>query len=599
MITWLRWLRARPWWIVSASVGGLVVMIAIVGVVGLATNRQVSDVTNRALRYDIELEDRGDDFRVAVLDVRHYHRNLAFRGPSRRGLDEFEGAYQQLLVGVDGLERLGVTDPRMLPPAQLRAMAERYYADFRPAINLYTENGQAFTEASDIGLVRLDQLERAAEDIDQLGEQRAAAALTSIEGANRAAMVLEVAVLIGLVLVGAALAYAAVRMVDEVRRLYAEQQAPAEQLARALQAKADFLADASHELRTPLTVLRGNAEVGLALDGAGVHGEILRDILKESTRMSRLVEDLLFLARSDATSPPLEFALVSVRSLLSELAAPAEVLARQHSASFQASLRGDGRLRADTARIQQAVLILVDNAAKYSPTGEHVILTAEAQEGELRIKVADRGPGIPEADLPLIFERFYRVDKARARKQGGAGLGLAIAKTIVEAHGGRIETRSQINAGTTMTLYLPLAAAPPPIGQTLNSTLLGPDAHAESWPRERHQLEQRGRPDVAGLLRVVSDLDCFAGVNKVPLTVPPCRPPAGAPCSVRIRCPARRRTGRCRFCDWGSRPAADRATQPWKRQPGGGAAPSPIRSPPTFPRPETSPRSDLAGRRAR
>jgi two-component system, OmpR family, sensor histidine kinase VicK len=161
-----------------------------------------------------------------------------------------------------------------------------------------------------------------------------------------------------------------------------------------------------------------------------------------------------------------------VPAFLAALKGRAETLARGHGASFEAHLSGEGYLRADPARIEQAVLILVDNAAKYSPAGERVTLTAKTESGELLIRVEDRGPGIPEEHLPHIFERFFRDDKARARKQGGAGLGLSIARTIAQAHGGRIEAESHVGEGTKMSLHLPLDGEPKQSVRTANR-----DAH--------------------------------------------------------------------------------------------------------------------------
>jgi signal transduction histidine kinase len=231
-----------------------------------------------------------------------------------------------------------------------------------------------------------------------------------------------------------------------------------EALARALRAKMDFLADASHELRTPLTVVHTNAQVGAQLEEEPAQREIFEDIVNESSQMSRMVENLLFLARSDSESPLLEMEIIAVPTFLAALKGRAETLARGRGASFEANLSGEGEFRADPARLEQAVLILVDNAAKYSPAGERVTLSANTESGELLIRVEDRGPGIPEEHLPHIFERFYHADKARARKQGGAGLGLSIAQTIVQAHGGRIEAESHVGEGMKMSLHLPLAA---------------------------------------------------------------------------------------------------------------------------------------------
>jgi PAS domain S-box-containing protein len=249
-----------------------------------------------------------------------------------------------------------------------------------------------------------------------------------------------------------------------------------EALAEATRAKIDFLADVSHELRTPLTVIRGNAEVGLQLERDCVHREILEEIVAESGSMSRMVEDLLFLVRSDSLEAPFEQEPVSVKQFLTDLVSRAEVLVRKHGGLLQASLSGEGLLRVDMTRIEQAVLALVDNAAKYGPEGGTITLSSRASsappsgEGwngrsgerpkELCIEVADDGPGIPQEDLPRVFERFYRVDKDRSKKTGGTGLGLSIAKSVVEAHGGRIEPRSRPGEGTRMSIYLPLVPLP-------------------------------------------------------------------------------------------------------------------------------------------
>jgi two-component system sensor histidine kinase VicK len=198
----------------------------------------------------------------------------------------------------------------------------------------------------------------------------------------------------------------------------------------------------------------------LAEGGDCNHAELLEEIVEESKRMARMVEDLLFLARSDSASLPLALKTVAIEPLLAEIAGRAEILVREHNAELEAKLDGEGFVEIDRQRIEQAVLILVDNAAKYGSPGATVTLVSSVRSGELRISVEDRGPGIPAEKLPRIFERFYRLDKARSRRLGGAGLGLPIAKTIVEAHGGRIEAVSRLGEGTKMTLCLPLLAGP-------------------------------------------------------------------------------------------------------------------------------------------
>jgi two-component system sensor histidine kinase VicK len=455
-MSWFKGIREQPWRITIMAVGGLLVAILIAGVVGFLLNRNVVRVTDEALRYDVQLEDEGDDLRAAVLDLRHYQRNITFNGPSRNGIEDFERAYAQLEEEIRELEDIGVRDPDAPQPDEVRRMAEEYYADFRPAIRLYEEDRAAFEEASDRGLIRIDEMAQAGEELDELGEQLSEESLGEVERATTTARVVLLAVIFGLLLVGAGLAYVMVRVVNELRRLYADQQETTEKLAEANRAKTEFIADVSHELRTPLTVLRGNAQVGLALDSDPDHTQLFEEIVAESKRMSRMVEDLLFLARSDSASPPLEFETVAVAPFLTELAGRAEVLTREHGAELERKLEGGGYAEIDRQRIEQAVLVLVDNAAKYGPRGGTVTLASFVRSGELHISVEDRGPGIPEDELPRIFERFYRLDKARSRQLGGTGLGLPIARTIVEAHDGHVEAVSHLGKGTKMTLRLPL-----------------------------------------------------------------------------------------------------------------------------------------------
>jgi two-component system, OmpR family, sensor histidine kinase VicK len=426
------------------------------GLVGLGINERVRSVLVHALQYDLEIEDRADDLRVAVLDVRHQHRNIVFGGRSPRRIEDLETAYQRLLLHIDELEQLGITDPDLLQPAQLRQMAERYYTNFQPAIDLYETDRQAFELASDDGLWLLAELENDARRIERFGERQAASAILSVEAAANSARLLFMLKLSGHILIGAGLAYLIVRNLREQRRA-------GDELAHALQLKTDFIADMSHELRTPLTVLRANAEIALDLEGPCVHTDLLKEMVQESERMTRLVDDLLFLARSDAGALPFEWELANIENLLAELAERAKVLARQYNVTVEPELSAEGLVRIDRVRIAQTVLILVDNAAKYSPAGTTITLRSLLRESEVVVEVIDQGPGIPPQDLPFIFERFYRVDKARKRTSGGAGLGLAIAKSIVSAHQGHIEAESKLNHGTTMRFYLPLTPATTPL----------------------------------------------------------------------------------------------------------------------------------------
>lgn len=454
--------RSRGQWrILVASVAGLLGAVAVASLVSLLITLNARGITDRAVRYDVALEDVGDDLRVAVLDVRHFHRNILFAGPSRIGLADFEAANGRLLEAIDDLGELEIDDPGIPAAAELRRMAQEYHDALRPAIDVYTTDRGAFLTASDAGLVRLRALESVAQVIDKLGEQRATAALTSVDAAAGTATVVLVAVLAALGLASLALGYAGLNVAGELRRLAAAHEEAAVRLADALRAKNDFIADASHELRTPLTVLRGNAEVGLAMDPNGPHSEALRDIVSEAERMTRLVESLLLLARSDTARLELERESLSIEPWLVELGARADVLAREGGAQLESRLTARGRAHVDPVRLQQALLALVDNAVKHGRAGGHVTFSARTLGDRLIVEVEDDGPGIPAPNLPRIFDRFYRVDKARARARGGAGLGLAIARTLVEAHGGRIDAKSTVGLGTTMTVSLPLIGSEP------------------------------------------------------------------------------------------------------------------------------------------
>lgn len=446
---WLTRWKQHPWWMESLAITGLLLAIAVVGLVGLGINARVKHITERMVQYDIEVGDRSDDFRVAVLEMRHYHHNILFAGPTLRRVVDFKVAYGELLTCIEQLDQLPTEYLSTLRTAELRTLAEQYYHTFYPAFEHYSPDRQLFDQASEESLWLLAELENVGRRLEQLGEQQEATGISSVEAAINGAQWVLLAVLGGVILMGAGLAY-------QVMHTAHERQQAAAKLTQALHLKNNFIADASHELRTPLTVLRANAEVALELERACVHTEFLTEILRESERMTALIEDLLLLARSDAGSIPLDLAIVELEPFLAELAERASMLAHKQGVLFYGELLAAGHVRIDRARIEQAVLILVDNAAKYSLEDKPILLRSATDSKTVIIEVIDQGVGIPSADLPFIFERFYRVDKARSRKQGGTGLGLAIAKSLIEAHGGRIEAESVLHQGTQMRLSLPL-----------------------------------------------------------------------------------------------------------------------------------------------
>jgi signal transduction histidine kinase len=220
-----------------------------------------------------------------------------------------------------------------------------------------------------------------------------------------------------------------------------------------------FIADASHELRTPLAVLRGETEVALGKTRTvEEYQESLTLIQEEAERLSRIVEDLFILARQPIESPTtLIKEPVSLTEVVKDCARAAQVLAVRKGVRLK--LRNDSTsiaLNADEELIKRMILNLLDNAVKYTPEGGEISLALEKHNGSAEIVVRDTGIGLSEMDQQRVFDRFYRVDKARSRALGGAGLGLSIVRTIVEAHGGEITIDSTPRHGSTFTVSLPL-----------------------------------------------------------------------------------------------------------------------------------------------
>ena len=244
-------------------------------------------------------------------------------------------------------------------------------------------------------------------------------------------------------------------MLGQLQAAFAELQAAYRRVGDALASQRRFIADASHELRTPLTTIRGNA--GLLQQFADLRPEDRREsvaqIADEADRMSRLVQELLVLARADA-GQRLDRDLVSLVPLVREVARQATLIS-SGGATVQLGPVDDAEVLGDRDYLKQLLLILADNALKYTPTSGRVTLSCDVEAGVARLRVADTGVGIAPEDLPHIFERFYRAD--RARKAGGTGLGLAIARWIVEQHEGEICVASEVSQGSTFTVRLPLA----------------------------------------------------------------------------------------------------------------------------------------------
>ncbi len=226
----------------------------------------------------------------------------------------------------------------------------------------------------------------------------------------------------------------------------------------------DFIANVSHELRTPLTSIQGYTETLLDSGSGNDHmREFLEIIRKNAFRMSRLTEDLLALARVESGEQRFDIQPVTPEELLREASKSFVAIARAQGVQLEIENRASELVNADTEAIHQVFSNLIENALKYAATTDRIILGARPSDRGVEFFVRDFGPGIPSEHLARLFERFYRVDKARSRESGGTGLGLAIAKHIVLAHGATIRAESDLNHGSTFLFTLPLASTSEPV----------------------------------------------------------------------------------------------------------------------------------------
>jgi len=244
---------------------------------------------------------------------------------------------------------------------------------------------------------------------------------------------------------------------------------PAREIAERLNARLDavasaekeqsqFIADVSHELRTPLTVLRGSLEVALEEDRPPEeYRDVIGGALLEVRHLGRLSQNLLFLARGQSGRVTLSFANVDLVKLLGEIGRTMGPAASDRGLELSLDLPSEPvRAFVDSDRLLQVLHNLLENSMRYTEPGGSVRVALTSVPTEARVDVSDTGIGIPEADQPYVFERFFRSDRARRAYSGGSGLGLSIVRWIVEAHKGTVEVRSQVGKGTTFTVKLPL-----------------------------------------------------------------------------------------------------------------------------------------------
>lgn len=228
-------------------------------------------------------------------------------------------------------------------------------------------------------------------------------------------------------------------------------------IKKSWQQQKDFVADASHELRTPLAVIQTNLEVVLSNPEGTIAENMqwLNNAYTESRVMGKLINDLLLLAKIDAYKIKIQKKVFNLSEVAMEVSERMRQIFENNHIQFKKSIQEGVNLCGDEMRIRQLLLILLDNAVKYTPSGGEVSLKVKCKKNKIEIIVTDTGIGISEEDKKRIFDRFYRVDKARSRDQGGTGLGLSIADWIVKEHKGKIRVNSKLGEGSSFLVEFP------------------------------------------------------------------------------------------------------------------------------------------------
>ena len=244
---------------------------------------------------------------------------------------------------------------------------------------------------------------------------------------------------------------------DELGRLAVTLNEMIGRLEESFSRQRQFTADASHELRTPLAIMQAEATLALSKERApDDYRKALETISQESDHMSSVIGKLLFLARSDAGKEQLNFEDVDLKELIIGLAANIEAFAQDKGIKFTVDTKDDVNVSGDKVKLRQLFTNILENAVRYTPADGKISISLLEKESNAVVSISDTGIGIPPEHLPHIFERFYRVDKARARADGGVGLGLAIAKIIAESHKGKIQVESEVGKGTTFIVSIPV-----------------------------------------------------------------------------------------------------------------------------------------------
>lgn len=246
---------------------------------------------------------------------------------------------------------------------------------------------------------------------------------------------------------------------DEIGSLAHSLNSMAARLQEAQKMRRELIANIAHELRTPLTTISGYME-GLADGVVPANAETYDTVRREALRLSRLVEDLQRLSRAESGQEELDLVPVDTAAFLERVTRRMTPQFKEKDVGLELEVsRSSPHVMADEDKLDQIMVNLLDNALRYTEAGGKVTVSSDAADGHAAIRVVDSGAGIEPADLPFIFERFYRADKSRARVSGGSGIGLTIVKRYVEALGGGIDVASRVGEGTTFTVILPVVPA--------------------------------------------------------------------------------------------------------------------------------------------